>query len=57
MLCNLLKQRHYYTDTGAMEMRCMVYGCGWTGHGVSEGREHAMAYGHWNMEEYHSAYE
>jgi len=46
-----LKEKHYFTDTGGMKIKCNVRGCGWTGHGQGQASGHAERSGHYDMEE------
>ncbi|KAF2086266.1 OTU-domain-containing protein [Saccharata proteae CBS 121410] len=48
-LCDVLKKRHYYTDTSSFSIKCNV--CGWKGNGEKQATEHAAATGHMNLSE------
>ncbi|KAG9659326.1 OTU-domain-containing protein, partial [Aureobasidium melanogenum] len=48
-LCQILQQRHYYTDTHGFTIKCNV--CGWTGKGEKGATEHAKQTGHMNFGE------
>lgn len=48
-LCEVLRQRHYYTDTAGFLVKCNV--CGWSGNGETAATEHAKATGHMNFGE------
>lgn len=50
-LCRKLKEKHYFTDTGGMKIRCKVGGCGWVGYGQGQASGHAEMTGHYDMEE------
>ncbi|KAI4731593.1 OTU-domain-containing protein [Aureobasidium sp. EXF-10728] len=48
-LCQILQQRHYFTDTHGFTIKCNV--CGWTGKGEQGATEHAKQTGHMNFGE------
>ncbi|KAF4539488.1 Ovarian tumor otubain [Lasiodiplodia theobromae] len=48
-LCQILQNRHYFTDTAGFAIRCQD--CGWTGNGESSALEHAKKTGHSNFGE------
>lgn len=48
-LVGVLRQRHYFTDTGHFAIKCGV--CGWKGHGEREAEKHGMETGHASFEE------
>ncbi|KAK7508974.1 zinc finger protein [Phyllosticta citriasiana] len=43
-LCRILQERHYYTDTAGLGIKCKI--CGWTGNGEMAAIEHATATSH-----------
>lgn len=43
-LCNVLKERHYFTNSSSFTIRCGV--CGWRGKGEKEAIKHAGESGH-----------
>ena len=51
-LCRKLQEKHYYTDTGGMAIKCNT--CGWIGHGEKEAAGHAQQKGHYDMAELNS---
>ncbi|PQE28060.1 OTU-like cysteine protease protein [Rutstroemia sp. NJR-2017a WRK4] len=48
-LCRLLQEKHYFTDTGGMGIRCND--CGTVVRGEKEAAAHAGKTGHWDMVE------
>lgn len=48
-LCRKLQAQHYYTDTGGMPIRCNS--CGVISYGEGQASGHAMATGHFDMQE------
>ena len=44
-LCRILKERHYYTDTGGMAIRCNE--CGAISYGEAQASGHASQTGHY----------
>ena len=48
-LCRTLQERHYYTDTAGLSVRCID--CGFTGKGQKDATKHAMETGHENFGE------
>jgi len=48
-LVDLLRQRHYFTDTAGFALRCGQ--CGWTGHGEKAAEKHGIETGHTAFEE------
>jgi ubiquitin thioesterase OTU1 len=48
-LCRMLQDKHYYTDTGGMAIKCMV--CNTVIHGEVEASKHAQETGHYDMTE------
>ncbi|KAI9052533.1 hypothetical protein LZ554_003876 [Drepanopeziza brunnea f. sp. 'monogermtubi'] len=48
-LCQKLKAKHYFTDTGGMAIRCNV--CGSIVYGQGQASGHAERFGHYDMEE------
>lgn len=48
-LCRKLKEKHYFTDTGGMKIKCNV--CGTIVHGQVEASAHAQQTDHYDMAE------
>jgi ubiquitin thioesterase OTU1 len=48
-LCQKLKERHYFTDTGGMAIKCNE--CGVTIYGEKQASGHAQQTGHYDMAE------
>ncbi|TGO37919.1 hypothetical protein BHYA_0086g00340 [Botrytis hyacinthi] len=48
-LCSKLREKHYYTDTGGMAIKCKD--CGVIIHGEAQAAAHAQQLGHYNMVE------
>ncbi|KAJ8063773.1 hypothetical protein OCU04_007634 [Sclerotinia nivalis] len=48
-LCSKLKEKHYFTDTGGMAIKCKD--CGVIVHGEAQAASHAQQMGHYNMAE------
>ncbi|TGO80154.1 hypothetical protein BELL_0013g00050 [Botrytis elliptica] len=48
-LCSKLREKHYYTDTGGMAIKCKD--CGVIIHGETQAAAHAQQLGHYNMAE------
>ncbi|KAB8293104.1 hypothetical protein EYC80_007463 [Monilinia laxa] len=48
-LCSKLKEKHYFTDTGGMAIKCKD--CGVIVHGETQAASHAQQMGHYNMAE------
>lgn len=48
-LCKKLQDKHYFTDTGGMPIKCNI--CGVVSYGEGQASGHAMATGHFDMQE------
>lgn len=48
-LCRKLQEKHYYTDTGGMAIKCND--CGIIVHGQAQAQTHASQTGHYDMDE------
>ncbi|CAD6455987.1 7ad49751-1e8e-440e-bcbc-b0e4d67499f2 [Sclerotinia trifoliorum] len=48
-LCSKLREKHYFTDTGGMAIKCKD--CGVIVHGETQAASHAQQMGHYNMAE------
>ena len=48
-LCRMLQERHYFTDTGGMAIKCNISGT--IVHGEAQAQTHAQQTGHYDMGE------
>jgi len=48
-LCRQLKDKHYFTDTGGMALKCET--CGIIVYGQGQAQGHAQQTGHYDMQE------